>query len=221
MNNQVCCEERPAAIVLSDDQWCSLLALLQPFVLWRVRRARLVAWRGQEEDVALDITYTAIRKVIEYLERARQEGIEIGSLKNLAIVTARHQFLDTLRKDSRLLRGEAATRAIEESRMFSAPDPEEYVLDKLEEEALFKGAAVMVQSFSTKLRLAMLADIARRMEKHGDFHGRPTVLRQAFVDVGIDLEEYVPRTADTPVVRSRRASLISIGYRRIAEQKGR
>ncbi len=215
MNPKNPCINRTGAAELSEEQWSSLLATLQSFVLRLVCRAHLNAWKNQELDVALDITYTAIRRVIEYIKRAKLEGFVIGSLEGVAIVTARRLFLDTLRKDARQLRGEAVMSVLE-MEIVGGRDMEEQVLDRLEEEALYKQTARMVMAFPAKTRTALLEDIASRLNKQGELDGKPTPLRSAFEEIGVRLEEYLPLEPATAILKSRRTSLASLGYKRIA-----
>jgi len=215
MNLQETYVKRSNPVALSEEQWSSLLAILQSYVLRLVRRAHLNAWKNQELDVALDITYTAIRKVIEYIKRAKLEGFVIGSLEGVAIVTARRLFLDTLRKDARQLRGEAVMSVLE-MEIVGGRDMEEQVLERLEEEALYKQTARIVMALPAKTRAALLEDIASRLNKQGELDGQPTPLRRAFEEIGVRLDEYLPLEPATTVLKSRRTSLASLGYKRIA-----
>ena len=151
------------------------------------------------------------------MQYAQDHGIVVVSLKRLAIVIAKNHFQDTRRKDFRLLRGEVADYAIVElSDSRIEDDLEDMVLNRIFEESLFQQVAGLVVQFSPKLKRAVLTDIALRIDAHGDFHCHPTALRQAFIEAGIYLEEYLPLEPDTPVLRSRRASLVSLAYKRIA-----
>ena len=207
------------AIDMQDDTfWSALCSLVMTLVTRWVYSANVAAWSGQEFDVACDITYTAIRKTIEYVIHAQQEGIAIASLQRLAIVIAKNYFQDTRRKDFRLLRGEVADYSLEESLASRVEnDLEDMVVTMLNEEFLFHQIAEMVAQFPPKLRRAVLIDLACRINEYGDFHSPPTALRKAFIEVGIYLEEYLLLIPDTPVLRSRHASLVSLGYRRIAK----
>ena len=98
-----------ATDIHDDSFWSRLCPLLMSLVTHWVYGANVAAWSGQEFDIAYDITYTAIRKTIEYVLHAQQKGIAIASLQRLAIVIAKNYFQDSRRKDFRLLRGEAPT----------------------------------------------------------------------------------------------------------------
>jgi len=207
-----------ATDIHDDSYWSELCSLLMSLVTRWVYGANVAAWSGQEYDVAYDITYTAIRKTLEYMLYAQQKGIIIASLQRLAIVIAKNYFQDTRRKDYRLLRGEVTRYSLDELLASRVEDDiEDIVLNIIFEESLFHQVAELVAQFPPKLRQAVLTDIALRIDAHGDFHCHPTALRQAFVEVGIYLEDYLPLVPDTPVLRSRRASLVSLAYKRIAK----
>jgi len=206
-----------APAIHDDSFWSALCSLLMSLVTRWVYSANVAAWSGQEIDVAYDITYTAIRKTIEYMLHAQQKGIAIASLQRLAIVIAKNYFQDIRRKDFRLLRGEAAYYSLDESLASRVEgDLEDIVLNIMIEESLFQQVAELIAQFPPKLRLAVLTDLALRIDEHEDFHCHPTALRQAFIKVGIYLEDYLPLVPDTPILRSRRASLVSLAYKRIA-----
>lgn len=202
---------------ISEEQWILLLTILQPYTLGLVRRSHLSAWRNQELDVALDILYTAIRKIVEYMRLAEQKGTAIGSLERLAFKTTKNQFLDTWRKDRRLVKGEEILNACEASSSTSEGDElAELVLERIYQKSLFLQVAKMVTRFPTKLQLAMLIEFATRCMKYGDFDDCP--LKQAFDEIGIQLEDYLSCMPNTPEMRSRQASLASLGYKRIAQE---
>lgn len=206
-----------ATAIHDDSFWSALCPLLMSIVTRWVYGANVATWSGQEADVAYDITYTAIRKMIEYAQHAQQKDIAIASMQRLAIVIAKNYFQDTRRKDFRLLRGEVASYFLDESLASRVEDDlEDIVLNIMIEESLFHQVAELIAQFPPKLRRAVLIDLALRIDEHGDFHCHPTALRQAFVDVGIDLEDYLLLAPDTPVLRSRHASLVSLAYKRIA-----
>lgn len=207
-----------ASAIHDDSFWVALCSLLISLVRHWVYRANVAAWRGQELDVADDITYTAIRKTLEYEQHARQKGIAIASLQRLAIVIAKNYFQDTRRKDTRLLREDAFDYSLNELEASRTQDElEDVVLNVMIEESLFQEVAQLIIRFPPKLRRAILIDIALRIDARGDFDCHPTALRQAFLEVGIYLEEYLPVEPDTPVLRARRSSLVSLAYKRIAK----
>ncbi|HYB00277.1 MAG TPA: hypothetical protein VED37_08665, partial [Ktedonobacteraceae bacterium] len=78
-------------------------------------------------------------------------------------------------------------------------------------EWLFQEIAKKVANFPPKLRRAMLIDIASHMH----FELEPTALQAAFLKVGIQLEEYAGLMPQEPIMRSRHASLVSLGYRQL------
>jgi DNA-directed RNA polymerase specialized sigma24 family protein len=211
---------RSSSFTLNEEQWNSLRTSLLSFVLSRVRRAHLTDWEGQEQEVAQDITSSSICKLIEYTQLAERKGIAIGSIERLAIVVAKNQFQDTLRKERRLVRGETVMNTLETFLSTNeADDPAEFVPDRMHYETIFRQVARLIPRFPAKLRRAIMIDFASRMKKFGDFDARPTGLRLAFEEVGIHLEEYLTSIPNTPVLRSRQASLASLGYKRLAAQR--
>src|SRR6266566_7658802 len=64
----------------------------------------------------------------------------------------------------------------------------------------------------TKQRRALLIDLANRMH----FGVYPTPLQRAFLEVGIQLQDYQQALPEDPVELSRHRSLVSIAYKRIA-----
>ncbi len=91
-------------------------------------------------------------------------------------------------------------------------DIAEAVLDKVHEECLFQEIAKEIATYPPKMRLAMLIDIARRM----DFDSKPTPLQAAFLALRIQLQDFQDLLPEDPVMRSRHASLVSLGYRKLA-----
>ena len=203
--------------VRDDELWSDIYPPLLAFVTHQVYKAHLPGWIGQEYDIAYDIALSAIRKTIEYVQHLQQDGIVVISLQALVIVIARNHFQDTRRKDARLIHGDTATRFLEEIPGELVGDVADEVVEHLYDVSLFQQAAELIADFPPKERQAILADLATRVHKQGDFDGQPTPLRQAFIDVGIFLEDYLPPVAETSVMRSRRASLASLGYKHIAQ----
>src|SRR6266478_1395721 len=166
------CLQTPTALTFdlcSDSSWASLYPRLLTLVKRWVYASNVLSWTGQESDVAWDIVLTSIKRTFEYVLKARSEGTNIASLERLSIVIAKNCFLDLRRKDLRLLH----------------LDHDEH----LQEEWLFKEVAKVVADFPEKMRTALLIDLARRMD-FNEADSDPTPLQQAFLEVGIQLQEY-------------------------------
>src|SRR5260370_24934314 len=200
----------------SDSVWASLYCRLLTLVKRWVYASNVLSWTGQESDVAWDIVLTSIKRTFEYVPKARSEGTNIASLERLSIVIAKNCFLDLRRKDLRLIHHDHDEHLQEEWPMtHNEANLAEAVLDKLHEEWLFSEVAKVVVDFPEKMRTALLIDLARRM----DFNAAdsdPTPLQQAFLDVGIQLQEYQRLLPKKPAPRARHFSLLSLGYMRIA-----
>lgn len=206
----------------NDTIWNDLYNLLTPLVRGWVYRADVPSWKGQEEDVAWDIVQAAMRKTYEYAVKARWQGIAIASLERLSIVIAKNQMRDQRRKDSRLLHIErdAEDPEAETIVFYEKEDPAEAIVEKQYEVWLFCQIAKEVMLFPPKMREAILVDLARRLEVHGELSGNPTPLRQAFLDQGIYLEMFIHLLPADPAAKARHSSLASLGYKRIAKLVG-
>lgn len=200
----------------SDSSWAGLYPRLLTLVKRWVYASNVLSWTGQESDVAWDIVLTSIKRTFEYVLKARSEGTNIASLERLSIVIAKNCFLDLRRKDLRLLHLDHDEHLQEAWPMtHNEANLAEAVLDKLHEEWLFSEVAKVVVDFPEKMRTALLIDLARRM----DFNAAdsdPTPLQQAFLEVGIQLQEYQRLLPKEPAARARHFSLVSLGYKRIA-----
>lgn len=211
---------QPSASVLSapssDSLWITLYPLLLPLVKRWVYNSHVFSWIGQENDIVWDIVLTAIKRTFEYTLNAQREGITIGSLERLSIVIAKNYYQDLRRKDCRLLRLDRDSYSQERSMTIrDEADLSEAVLDKVYEEWLFHELAKEIAKFPRKMRTALLIDLARRME-FDEVNSNPTPLQQAFLEVGIRLQEYQHLLPIDPIGRARHSSLVSLGYKRIA-----
>ena len=195
-----------------DTLWIPLYLLLLPLAKRWVYAAHIYAWAGQENDVAWDIVLVTIQRTYEYNLKAQGENIPIASFQRFSIRTAKNYFLDLIRKDSRLQPFNRDGCSQVENTIHDEINIAEVILDKLYEEWLFEEIAKEIASYPIKLRTAMLIDIARRME----FNVQPTPLQAAFLKVGIQLQDYAELLPQDPIMRSRHASLVSLGYRKLA-----
>jgi hypothetical protein len=199
-----------------DSLWFTLYSLLLPLVKRWVYASNVSSWNGQETDIAWDIVLTAIKRTFEYVLKAQREGTNIASLERLSLVIAKNYYQDLRRKDYRLLHFDR-DGYLQESRsvIHHETDFSEAVLDKVYEEWLFNELAKEIAKFPRKMRTALLIDLARRME-FDEVNSNPTPLQQAFLEVGIRLQEYQFLLPIDPIGRARHSSLVSLGYKRIA-----
>jgi DNA-directed RNA polymerase specialized sigma24 family protein len=205
----------PTKTVLNNDnieqRWVSLYLLLLPLVTRWVYSAQIYSWKGQENDIALDIVQVTVLRMFEYDLKMQSKDISIGSFQGLSITIAKNYLQDLRRKDSRLQPLNRDGFSQLEYTLQDEKNSSEVILDKVDEEQLFQEIAKKVVNFPNKLRRAMLIDISRRM----DFDTQSTPLQEAFLKVGIHLEEYIGLMPEEPVLRSRHSSLVSLGYRKL------
>ena len=195
----------------NDTLWIPLYLQLHPLAKRWVYGAHIHSWAGQENDVAWDIVLVTIQRTYEYNLKAQRENIPIASIQRLTITIAKNYFQDLRRKDSRLQPFNRDGYSQVEYTIHDEINIAEVVLDKVYEEWLFQEIAKEIANYPTKLRTAMLIDIARRME----FDLRPTPLQAAFLEVGIQLRDYEDLLPEDPIMRSRHSSLVSLGYRKL------
>ncbi|HZU67442.1 MAG TPA: hypothetical protein VFA09_09190 [Ktedonobacteraceae bacterium] len=198
-----------------DGTWGLLYSKLFPIVNYWVYNAHLNSWYGQESDVAWDIVLFAVGRTFEYALKAQYGGIAIISLERLSMRIARNHFLDRLRKEGRLTRfDQDDCLAGGQIKLDNLVDPAELAFDTMYTSWLFTKIAHVVAGFPAATRNALLIDLASRMSFED---GQPTALQQAFLDVGIRLQDYQGLLPNDPVAKSRHASLLSLAYKRLAQ----
>ena len=195
----------------SEQSWNTLYPVLLPLAKRWVYTAHLYSWYGQENDIVWDIVQVAIQRTYEYDLKAQSKNTPIRSYRRLSIRIAKNYFQDLIRKDSRLQPFNRDGFSQLEYTLHDEKNDTEVILDKVYEEWLFQVIAKKIASFSTKLRRAMLIELARFM----DFEAEPSPLQVAFLKVGIDLEEYAELFPQEPILRTRHSSLVSLGYRHL------
>lgn len=203
----------------SNFSWEALYNLLRP----RVKRlaysysSSVSAWLGQESDIAEDHLQETVLRLWEHDQRAKRgETHPINSPAGMGMKIARNYSIDRSRQDRRLVHIEHNNRSPEITLpvvRYSQADPAEVVIEKVFEEALLLLLPPEIVKFPPKLRRALLIDLANLM----DFDGHPTALQQAFMDVGIQMQDYqLPLPVD-PIERCRHSSLLSLAYKRVRE----
>src|SRR6266702_8284287 len=197
---------------LTDTLWATLYLLLHSLAKRWVYSAHIYSWIGQENDIAWDIVLVTIQRTYEYTLKAQRENIPIASIQRLSITIAKNYFQDLRRKDSRLQPFNRDGCSQVENAIHDELNIAEVVLDKVYEEWLFQEIAKEIVNYPPKMREAMLIDIAMRM----DFDIQATPLQAAFLEVGIQLQDYAGLLLQDPIMLSRHASLVSLGYRKLA-----
>ena len=206
-----------------DSPWNTLYRSLWSRVAHWVYTSRLSTWRGQEDDIIADIVQEAISRTFRHALRAEQGEIPpLHSLERVSAVIAYHFFVDLRRRDRRLARFIESPITLLEATQNDHPieaylaiadqiDLIEVVLDNIVNGSLFERLAFEIVRFPEKQRRALLIDLSNRMH----FGAEPTLLQQAFLKVGIQLQDYKQPIPDDPIERRRHASLVSVAYKRL------
>ena len=198
----------------SEANWSNLYASLRSLARHLVYSFSVSSWRGQEEDIIEDIVQETARRVIERNRKVeRGEADPIHSLKQMMTVIAQNYCTDLWRTDRRLLHispqdyePESPAGVDQQAQTLEAIDESVY------QELLFQLVAHEVAKFPDKQRKALLIDLANRM----CFDTPPTSLQKAFLEEGIQLQQYQqPLPADRQE-RGRHVSILSYAYRRVA-----
>ena len=201
-----------------DTRWASLYSLLLPLVKRWVYSSKIYAWIGQEADIVCDIVQVAILRTFEYTLNAQSGGIIVTSLEYLSIKIAKNYYRDLWRKDRRIVRFDQENSSLESQfGLYNEVDPSELALNIVYLSWLFIQIANLVITFPGRTRTALLIDLASRM--HFD-DAEITPLQQAFLLVGIRLQDYADLLPNDPLAKSRNASLLSLAYKRLAKEIG-
>lgn len=204
----------PSPTISDDELWAELYYRLRPLAKNWAYSAGVAIWKGQENDIAEDIVQAALLKLFQYIGKCRKNGIAIDSLEHLSIVIARHCFLDMRRREARFQRfSYDAFTPSEQISLERLSDPSQEAEDKIYEEWLLAASAKKITAFSAKLRAAILADLAN----NSCFEAEPSILQQAFLDLGIQLRDYQRARSKDPAERGRQSALRSLAYKRLAQ----
>lgn len=204
----------PSTATSDDELWAELYYRLRPLAKNWAYGSGVAIWKGQENDIAEDIVQAALLKLFQYLDKCRKNGIAIDSLEHLSLVIAKHCFLDMRRRESRFQRFSYDTFApSEQAALERLYDPSQEAEDKMYEEWLLAASAKKITAFSTKLRTAILADLAN----NSCFDAEPSTLQQAFLELGIQLRDHQRARSTDPAERGRQSALRSLAYKRLAQ----
>ena len=196
----------------TDELVEHLTQVLYPCIKGWVYHSNVACWKGQEYDLVADLLQTALMKIITYLEHCRLAKIPIYSLEQLSKVIAKRCFLDLMRRDRRLQRFDTVEN--EMSRIDLLVDPAQQAEESVYEEELLISSARIIATFPAKLRQAILVDLGRG----STFASTPTTLQQAFLDVGIQLQEYAQQVPTSIAERNKQTALRSLAYKRVAQE---
>jgi len=200
--------------VNSDTTWSKLYPELWSLARHLVNSFSVPSWKGQQDDIIGDIVQETTRRLIERSRKAeRGEATPIHSPQYMMTVIARNYCQDLRRHDRRLFHFHTYDYTPQvHVGMDEQLHPLELVTEKVHQELLLKLIAKEVSNFPAKQRRALLIDLANRMS----FDGHPTSLQQAFLEVGIQLQQYQLPLPSNPQERSRHISLLNHAYKRIA-----
>ena len=198
----------------SEATWSNLYASLRTLARYLVYSFSVPSWRGQEEDIIEDIVQETVRRVIERARKAeRGEADPIRSLKQMIAIIAQNYCTDLWRSDRRLshmpLQDYAPEKLVDVDEQAGTLDA---VTENTYQESLFVLLAHEIVDFPDKQRKALLIDLANRMS----FDRQPTPLQKAFLEEGIQLQQYQQPLPANPRERGRHISLVSYAYRRVA-----
>jgi DNA-directed RNA polymerase specialized sigma24 family protein len=195
----------------SDMNWQEIYIMLRPIAKNIVYGYKAPAWRGQENDIAEDITQETVRKLFEYEQKVKRgESVPIHSLLSMMRVIAYNYGKDVIRHDKRVDRvdeNDALAFYFHEE-----INVEECATENAYNEMLFSDLARAIAKFPSKQKQALLIDLAAHMS----FEQLPTPLQKAFLDVDIQLQTYQDMSPITSMEHNRHTSLLAHAYKRVA-----
>lgn len=199
----------------SDDElWMDLYNLLRPRAKVWAYNSGVPTWKGQEYDIAEDIVQTALLKTFQYTRRAREKGEVIASVTKLSFRIARNCFIDMRRRELRLQHfSQDPSTSNEQFSLERLVDPSQEAEEKIYEEWVLAACASFIATFSTKLRLAILADLANLTHVAEE----SAALQQALLASGIRLRDYQRAPSPDPAERGRQSALRSLAYKRVSQ----
>lgn len=201
---------------LNDEaSWNEFYTSLRTLARYLVYSHRVSLWCGQEEDLIEDIVQETVRRLLERMRKAeRGDAPSICSLKRMMMVIAQNYCRDLRRSDRRLFHfpeqdDEAEALVSTQEQTYTSDE----VTERLYQEWVLTAVAHKVARFPEKQREAILMDLANHMS----FDGHPTPLQKAFLEVGIQLEQYRKPLPANLQERGRYLSLRSLAYKRVAQ----
>lgn len=198
----------------SEATWNELYTELRLLARNLVYTFRVSLWHGQEGDMVEDIVQETVWRIIERARKAeRGEASPIYSLKHMTVVIAQNYCRDLWRRDRKLFHVPEQDGVVGELAGVQEQKHElEAVVERMYQEWLLVTVAYKIAGFPKKQREALLIDLANYMS----FDEHLTPLQKAFLEVGIQLEQYkVPLPADKRE-RGRYLSLRTLAYKRLA-----
>ncbi len=211
-NTSLC--QRATSDVSNEFNWVELYPRLQALARKLVYNYRIPCWRGQEQDVAEDVTQETAKRLVERLQKtARGEAAPIDTPEQLMATIAHNYVIDLVRREQRLvhLPADELVYALKHTSS-DCVQMDEQATENIYDEWLFLQLAYEIARFPAKQRQAILIDLANRT----CFDDPKSPLRASFLAVGIDLRDYQQPLSSDPVERSQHASLLYCAYKRLA-----
>ncbi len=196
-----------------DSLWAMLYTRLKPFVRSWVYRSHMPRWIGEEEAVVEDIISETVERTFKRVN-FRNDGDEpVHSIWSFARQTAKHYFIDLVRKQGREIPLSHLCDETNEPPLIPDPDEMEVTIhETIDHEQLYKLAAQEIKDFPEKQRVALLIDHAKRT----NFEEDPTSLQLAYLEVGIQLLDYFSQKPMQEDERSRHTSLLYHANKRLS-----
>jgi DNA-directed RNA polymerase specialized sigma24 family protein len=183
--------------------WAELYQILRPFIQ-----------RLRADDCAEDVLQEAMYRMVEYASKAESGEVKpIRSLQGLALTTARNYQYDLWRRKRRAAYLTASNYSSAVHALGGETlDAMEVAVENVYREQLFKLLAQEIVRFPPKQKQALLIDLANRMA----FGPQQTVLQEAFLELGVDLQQYQQSLPEDPVEYRRHTAILNYAYRRIS-----
>jgi DNA-directed RNA polymerase specialized sigma24 family protein len=196
-----------------DSQWAMLYTRLKPLVGSRVYHSHVPHWIGEEEAIVEDIISETVERTLKRVNFRNNVDEPVHSIWSFSRQTAKHYFIDLVRKQGKEI--PLSHLCDENNEPPLIPDPEEMevtIHETIDHEQLYKLAALEIKGFPKKQRDALLVDHA----KHTNFEEDPTSLQLAYLEVGIQLLDYLSQKPMKEDERSRHSSLLYHANKRLS-----
>jgi DNA-directed RNA polymerase specialized sigma24 family protein len=205
---------------LSDKDWEQLQFQIHTYVTGLVRSARHPVWRGQQNDVAWDITGESLYKLVMRIQRADAgKAPRIDCVDSFSKTIAYRCFIDEIRKSKYILwPRENSEDNPYEIGLWITPsdltiDPAELAIENLSNEETISTIAVGITRIPTKQQNALLISLAWMCAFDEE---DVTPLPRVLFKLGIQLQDYRTPIPKDRVTRSQHASLLTLAYKRLA-----
>lgn len=201
-------------IPTTDEEWNTLTFVLYAYVKRSIYSLDILCWQGNEHFLAEDVVTEAIARALSYAKDAELGNHPpIDSFEAFCKTTAKRFLLDQRRKDRRLIASlDVAIAANTDFANALYSDPEATIIDEITQDEMLLHIAHIIDTFSPKMREAILIHIAR----NADFDDEnPCPLERAMAAVGIPLRTYKRPLPSSQVLRSRHNAQVCLAIKRL------